>query len=475
MFRKEHPVLPLRVLSLARGIAFLGAAALAFSCASDPTDSGQAGGGSGGGAGAAGAGGTGAAGSGGSSGSAGSAGSSGTCNGSDHSLSSGAGQLFGSHTFQYPGDVARPSGGPSALDSATASFYDAWKASYLKTDSCGTYVASSGGTGAQDSLTISEAHGFGMVITALMEGHDSDAHSTFDNLFTFFSQHQSASGPGLMTWAITPQCGPDPGGNDSATDGDIDIAFSLLLADKQWGSSGSINYFAEAEKVMCAIESREINPTTGLTLLGDWATPDDTDRFGTRPSDFMTDHFHAFTAATGYGGWSRTIDAMYSVISTMQSSFSPSTGLIPDFVVNTDTSPVPASANYLETQNDGAYAYNSCRVPWRIGTDYLTTGDARAKAAVQKINGWIKSASGGQADSIASIYKLDGTAVHADWSGDPAFVAPFGVAAMVSGDQSWLDDIWTTLAAGQVAGDNYYGDTIQVLCMIAMSGNWWAP
>jgi len=37
---------------------------------------------------------------------------------------------------------------------------------------------------------------------------------------------------------------------DSATDGDLDIAFGLLLADAQWGSSGAIDYHQAARDVI---------------------------------------------------------------------------------------------------------------------------------------------------------------------------------------------------------------------------------
>jgi hypothetical protein len=55
-----------------------------------------------------------------------------------------------------------------------------------------------------------------------------------------------------------------------------------------------------------------------------------------------------------------------------------------------------------------------------------------------------------------------------------AFIAPLGVSAMIDGDnQEWLDAIWTaTVAADPV---DYFEDSIMLLSMIAMSGNWWSP
>ena len=55
--------------------------------------------------------------------------------------------------------------------------------------------------------------------------------------------HPSEIDSRLMDWNV-----PEPEGNDSAFDGDADIAFGLLLADAQWGSAGRVNYKAEARK-----------------------------------------------------------------------------------------------------------------------------------------------------------------------------------------------------------------------------------
>ena len=39
--------------------------------------------------------------------------------------------------------------------------------------------------------------------------------------------------------------------------------------------------------------------------------------------------------------------------------------------------------------------------------------------------------------------------------------------------QAWVDAVWKEMAKGSV--DGYYGDSIKLLSMIVMSGNWWAP
>jgi hypothetical protein len=61
--------------------------------------------------------------------------------------------------------------------------------------------------------------------------------------------------------------------------------------------------------VIAAIKLHEVEPTTHLTNLGDWAPGSAKYRFGTRPSDWMLDHFRASQAATGDAFWADVITA----------------------------------------------------------------------------------------------------------------------------------------------------------------------
>jgi hypothetical protein len=124
---------------------------------------------------------------------------------------------------------------------------------------------------------------------------------------------------------------------------------------------------------------------------------------------------------------------------------------------------------------DGKYGYNSCRIPWRIATDYLVTCDARSQTAVRKINTWVRGATGDDPANVKDGYNLNGTSTGSD--PDLCFVAPFGVSAMVQpasgSNQAWLNSVWDYVAAQ--GADQYYEDSVKMLGMIVMSGNWWAP
>lgn len=381
---------------------------------------------------------------------------------------------FGSHAVDYTaGSVLPDVDGQATLDQLTADVYDAWKAKYLKAG-CGQdryYVETKTEAG---NLTVSEGHGYGMLLSAIMAGHDPDARAHFDGLYRFFRDHPSSSSPDLMSWYQDTSCN-DAQGNDSASDGDIDIAFALLLADKQWGSCDAIDYKGEGLKVIAAIAAHTLDTSKSYVLLGDWVTPGSGKYYdATRSSDFITDHFRSFGAASGDGLWTGLNDSTFAMIAALRSGFSPGKGLLPDFVKSPVAAPAPVAAGFLEGANDGAYHYNACRDPWRIGTDYLVSGDPRAKAEVLALTGWIEGATGGDPAKIRAGYKLDGTPSAGSDYLTMAFAAPFGVAAMADGaHKPWLNELWTTISSSPSEG--YYEDSIQLLSMIVMSGNWWAP
>jgi endo-1,4-beta-D-glucanase Y len=377
---------------------------------------------------------------------------------------------FGSHSFAYPTGAILPAGTRGTLDAAVTAVYDRWKAAYLAQGCGGYYVRTSGGTGAKDAITVSEGHGYGMMIAALMAGHDPEAQTIFDGLVQVFRRFPSNINASLMSWAIGPDCKPVEG-PDSATDGDLDVAFGLLLANRQWGSAGPINYFGEALKVMGAIKRSDLNPQTSLPLLGDWATSEQF-YYSTRPSDFMPDHFRAFAASSGVAAFTTSVDRIYEVTARLQAVAGSSTGLLPDFAINTHQEIAPAPPEFLEGANDGDYSFNACRVPWRFGTDFIASGDARAKTVLAPINRWIKGKTAGDPQRIAEGYRLDGSPIGGGPNG--AFVAPLAVAAMVdAGNQAWLDSLWRWMV--DTRAEDYYGDSIRLLSMIVVSGNWWVP
>ena len=379
---------------------------------------------------------------------------------------------FPNHTVYFGNYIIPSNYTQTQLDTQTQLFYDDWKLAYLKND-CGNtneyYVFS--GNGAKN---VSEAQGYGMLITAYFAGYDPNAQTFFDGLYRFYKSHPSNINSNLMDWQQI-SCNDSPSSDDdAASDGDIDIAFALLLAHYQWGSNGTVNYLSEAQTLINAIMQDEINQTTWSVKLGDWSDASDPNYFyGTRPSDFITDHFNTFSCLNNY--WNNVRDTCYSLIENIQLNYSLTTGLIPDFIVNVNTNPSPAGANYLEDITDGFYSYNACRVPWRLGTDYLINGEVRAQTAINKINTWLITTTGGNVSSISNGYELNGTAQF-NWN-DATFIGPFTVGAMLeTTNQTWLNNLYDELLLkNDLVNGDYYSNTIKLLSMIVISGNYWTP
>lgn len=372
----------------------------------------------------------------------------------------------------YAGDYIQPTNyDQKTQDFHLKSFYTNWKDLYLKND-CNSdqYYVYSG----EDAMTISEAHGYGMMITCMMAGYDQMSKTYFDGMYRYFKAHPSNINSHLMDWQQLTCNDNNSEDDDAASDGDIDIAFALLMADKQWGSDGDINYRQEALTTINAIMQEEINHETWSVKLGDWSDSSEPNYYyGTRSSDFITSHFKSFALATGDANWNLVVDQCYEITDMIQNSESATTGLMPDFILHTNTTPTAAGANYLEDQYDGKYYYNACRFPWRIGTDYLVNNDNRAKNAVLKINAWLRETTGGNPELISNGYQLDGSPIY-DWN-DATFLGPFAVGAMADTDhQEWLNALYAQLInENDLSDGDYFSNTIKLLSLFVISGNYW--
>ncbi len=361
------------------------------------------------------------------------------------------------------------------LDGHVRSFYDGWKNKYLINgcESDHYYVFFDSG----NTVTVSEAMGYGMIIIPLMAGYDANALNYFDGLYRYYKAHPSSITPNLMAWKQITDC-VNADGPDSASDGDIDIAFGLLLAHAQWGSQGEINYLQEAVLIINDMMGQDaaqgdINQDLDIVKLGDWVGSGNFMN-GTRTSDFIMDHFRAFSCAATDTVWDGVVEKCYDLINDMQTNYSSATGLLPDFIDDVDALPKPADPNFLEGPNDGEYSYNACRDPWRLANDYLINGDERARAAVVKINQWLLESTGGSANNVYAGYHLDGTRLNG-WS-DISFTAPFTVGAMVdTANQEWLNALYSKILLSNIANGAYYDNTLKLLSLITLSGNYWVP
>ncbi|NNF96802.1 MAG: hypothetical protein HKM94_07755, partial [Halobacteria archaeon] len=131
---------------------------------------------------------------------------------------------------------------------------------------------------------------------------------------------------------------------------------------------------------------------------------------------------------------------------------------------------MPAAELFLETTQDDDFWVNSCRVPLRIGVDWLINGTPESRIIADRMANWIDT---GQTFThiVRPGYHLDGT-YEAGWNTlRTAFIAPMGVAAM-TGSPTLLNDIYAKVRTEQ---DDYYDDCLNLLSMLIMGNTYFDP
>ncbi len=271
--------------------------------------------------------------------------------------------------------------------------------------------------------------------------------------------------------------------HSSATDGDMDIAYSLQLAEQQWGNEMGINYKSEATALISDIRQWNVDTVKWTLLLSNFTEPKSSknEYYATRSSDFMPANIRAYDRQFPSQGWQKVIDGEYQVFSKIQD---PHTGLLPDFIVNIDTTPSPAPPKCLRDEglDCGTYNYNGCRIPWRLGLDYLQTGNPQAKTILTKLNNWMQQSTDTIPRKVGGGYSLGGTNLAPQDTLHMCYVSPLAVSAMISKkNQKWLNRLWDYMTAIKMKDYKtiddlgYYDNTIKLINMIIISGNYWKP
>ncbi len=399
---------------------------------------------------------------------------------------------FPQHVTYASGSIRPNHRTQAQLDDRVRTLYREWKARYL-VDVPGSsprqaYVFYNKEGSASSNTAIvscSEGHGYGMLIAAYMAGADSAAREDFDALTRFYDAHRSSIEPTLMAWQHVKQgtqiVNNPSGGSDSAADGDLDIAYAFFVAHDQWGGSGAFDYRAKGLAMARGIARALLATSDKHLRLGDWVRESDP-KYGptTRASDFLLGHLDVFGAADATLGFSQAKTTTLAIATTqMARGGSAATGLLPDFLTRSASGWVPVPAGFLEGAHDGDYHYNACRVPWRLGTYALTSGDRSLHGSLETLNTFIKRATGENARNVRAGYRVGSAPPGQSYASyeDLAFTAPFLVSAAIDArHQSWMNALWDAAAEGfPTANDVYYGNAIRLLSVLVASGNWWVP
>jgi endo-1,4-beta-D-glucanase Y len=263
----------------------------------------------------------------------------------------------------------------------------------------------------------------------------------FDGFWTYAQAHFDANG--FMNWKITPQGATATDGAGSASDADEDMIWALIMASAQWQSGA---YLDQAKRMIGGMYNTMI-ASDGMLLPGDnWGSSD-----RTFPDYFSPAYYRVFAEVSGNRTWATTIiDRNYEILADVSGMH----GLVPDSTTRT-------------YEHVGAYGYDACRTPWRIAMDYCFYGEPRAKAYLDKVVPFFA------AQGVANIgdgYSLTGTKTSS--YPNMAFIGPAGVGAMYDPQFSMLlNDAFTYGATGTGGTTPYYQQTLRLVTMLMMSGN----
>ncbi|MGB7811086.1 MAG: glycosyl hydrolase family 8, partial [Polyangia bacterium] len=354
--------------------------------------------------------------------------------------------------------------------------YAQWKSDNVTSTGAKNYLRvqrpNEPGGNLQKGSTVSEGIGYGMLIAVYM-----DDQNLFDNLWMYEQQFLDGT-TGLMNWYISAD-GSGPGtaadgtsGSGPATDADEDMAFALIMADKQWGGQLAMagkNYIDIAKGQLTKVWDNEIFNYIYLKP-GAWG-----DNTTINLSYFAPAYYKLFATVdtANATNWTNVVNTMYTVLNA---SLNSSNG-------NSSNGLVPAWCNSNGQPNGGAfgpgktaptnYQYDSCRTPFRIGLDYCWNGETRAKNYVANTSSFF---SGIGATNMVDGYALNGNAQAQYQTGSTqssAFVGPAGVGAMSNSNyQGFVNDAYGVLITGKaLVGGTYYDDSWMVMSLLMMTAN----
>lgn len=331
--------------------------------------------------------------------------------------------------------------------------YSKWKSLYVREFTSLEYYIGyneQGYSGEKHYISTSEGHGYGMRICVCNGDKD-----IFDGLVKFYKRNLNSNG--LMRWRQR----VDVDGTLmsiledtlSVTEGDLDIALSLLHGYELWGEKVYIDL---GLKALDSIWGCCINKELFVPLLGDWVDQGTSNlKWVTRPSDFMLYHFYRFSIYHKED-WSRVLETCKEILLNFGKKYK--TGLIGDFIVYDSKFKKWKSPRkkVVETCYDGVYYYSSCRVPLRLTEYYLSNKSDDILSLLKRLLLTFQK-SILDSNTIHVGYTLEGKPLRENIKGrDLAFVAPVYWMLYVLGYKELYEKC-------KINFDSYFGDTLYVL------------
>jgi oligosaccharide reducing-end xylanase len=209
-----------------------------------------------------------------------------------------------------------------------------------------------------------EGLSYGMMAAVQLNKKD-----VFDRLWRWtqkYMQHQGGARDAYFAWSVNPKTGKH-NAEGSASDGELYFITALLFASNRWGNDTSINYYAEARRILDAMWSK--NGTDGITNLINTEhklitfVPDKSGYGWTDPSYHLPAFYEVWAEYAKDGKEQFYRDCATEARAYLHRACHPETGLNAD---STEFSGAPLKNRWFPN----AFRYDSWRVPMNIAMDY---------------------------------------------------------------------------------------------------------
>lgn len=248
-------------------------------------------------------------------------------------------------------------------------------------------------------IALSEGQGYGLYITVKAGEKGWAKENDFNKLLNYYLNNREIIGEKatyLMTWRQSKKAGRWVNQKNSATDGDLYIAYSLNQAQKVWPKHK--DYYKKLEhRVTADILTYEYNEKMHVLTVGNWATTKSPYYNLIRTSDVAPAFFETFYKSTKDKRWLTIKNTMLDRMVDLSNQHK--TGLVPDFAWVEVDDAHPVKPHTVSSINDGNYSSNANRVPMLLADSH----DLRAEKVRHKLLAFFD-----KQEVITAGYKLNG-------------------------------------------------------------------
>jgi endoglucanase len=267
-----------------------------------------------------------------------------------------------------------------------SSLWESYKKDYLEAETYRTLDKE------RNFITTSEGQSYTMLRAVWMDDQD-----TFNKSWGWTKDNLQRKNDHLFSWLFGKKEDgaygvlSSEGGENSASDADVDIAFALLLAHSRWGDDV---YKNEALLIINDVWEKEVVEIAGKPYLA----ANNLEKFSSKDSIVANPSYYApyayrwFAEVDKTHPWQKLVDASFEFLGQSAKANlgkNSSSNLPPNWVlVNKKTGQLVAGSGALNSD----FSFDALRTPWRLALDYEWFKDPRAKAVLDEFvelgNAW---------------------------------------------------------------------------------------